>query len=594
MRAAHRVIVVILVSRHVLGIVVAGLLMLAAACRIDASYDGTMYQCPDGRCPPGYTCVNGQCVRQGGNVDAMPGDPDAAPGEDGGPPDPPPPPDPRFGNVLFYTFDGDIGEVSMARDRGPHGLDGHYNGSFNTGGRYGQGHRLDDGDGDTQQRVLRISDDSRLFLGNRLTIEAWISPSEDQDQAIFSDLDGTDAPDTEYSFELTAGGGLAFYSNDDCADGELVAATDAAGVPVGTFTHVAVTWDGTDARFYVAGALVDTVPFASTPCEYPGLRAWFVGRRSGGANVFDGVIDEVKVSDYPKTEAEIRMSMEYDSAAAGSRCGDGLIEGTEQCDGANACCDTASCSFEDGTACPGGTCERGVCRNGSGRVNQGLVAYYDFSEGSGATVADRSGVVPALNLTIADPASVTWGPGTLTLAASTLVSSATAAVKIASACQGSNELTVEAWVAPANDTQSGPARVVTMSVDSGARNFTLGQSEDAYILRVRTSSSDSNGQPSGHTPAGDASPALTHLVATRSADGLRRMYVNGVLRGRNRTSGDFSSWDDSWRLGLANELNTPVDDRTWLGTYHLVAVYCRALPGLEVARNFFAGPDPEL
>ena len=566
--------------------------MLVAACRIDTAYDGTMYQCPDGKCPPGYTCVNGQCVPGGSDADAMPGGPDAAPGEDAGPPDPPPPPDPRFGNVLFYIFDGDIGEVSMARDRGPHGIDAHYNGSFNTDGRYGQGHRLDDNDdGTSTQRVLRISDDTRLFLGNRLTIEAWVSPNEDQDQVIISDFDGSDAPDVEYSFELTTGGGLAFYSNDDCADGEFVATTDAAGVPVDTFTHVAVTWDGTDVRFYVGGALVESVPFASTPCEHLGARAWFVGRRTGGANVFDGVIDELKISDYPKTEAEIRMSMDYDSAAAGSRCGDGLIEGTEQCDGANACCNTASCSFEDGTACPGGTCERGACRNGSVRVSQGLVAFYDFNEGGGATAVDSSGVVPSLNLTIADPDSVAWGPGTLTLADSTVVSSS-AAPKLVSACQGSNELTVEAWITPDNATQSGPARIVTMSEDTGDRNFTLGQNEDVYILRLRTSATDSNGQPSGYTPPGDASPALTHLVATRSVDGLRRMYVNGRLRGRNRTSGDFSTWDDSWGFGLGNELSP--DDRTWLGTFHLVAVYCRALTGLEVARNFFAGADPEL
>lgn len=563
--------------------------MLVAACRIDTAYDGTMYQCPDGKCPPGFTCVNGQCVAGGGDADAMPGRPDAAPGEDAGPLDPP---DPRFGNVLFYIFDGDNGEVSVARDRGPLGLDAEYNGSFNTGGRYGQGHRLDDGD-DGAQRVLRIADDPRLFLGNRLTIEAWVSPNEAQDQAIFSDFDAADTPNVEYSFELTAGGELRFSSNAGCTDSNQEISTTAAAVPVGAFTHVAVSWNGSDASFYVDGNLVDTVPFALTPCEHPEPRTWYVGRRSGGANLFDGVIDEVKLSDYPKSAADIRASMEYDSAAAGSRCGDGLIEGTEQCDGVNDCCDTASCSFEDdGTACPNGTCERGVCRNGNGRVNQGLVAFYDFSEGSGAMVFDQSNVAPGVDLAIADPASVSWGPGTLTLDASTVVRSAGAATQIANACRSSSEFTVEAWIAPASTAQSGPSRIVTMSLDTGLRNFTLGQEEDAYILRLRTTTTDGNGQPPGHTPAGDVSTALTHVVATRDADGTRRIYINGVLRGRNRISGDFSTWDDGWSLGLGNELSP--DDRTWLGTFHLVAVYCRALAGLEVARNFFAGADPEL
>jgi Concanavalin A-like lectin/glucanases superfamily len=572
---------------------VAGLLMLVAACRIDTAYDGTMYQCPDGKCPPGYTCVNGQCVPGGSDADAMPGGLDAAPGEDGGPPDPPPPPDPRFGNVLFYIFDGDIDQVSVARDRGPHGIDAEYNNGFNTGGRYGEGHQLDDGDSGTP-RVLRIADDPRLFLGNRLTIEAWVSPDQDQDQAIFSDFDASDTPNVEYSFELTAGGGLRFASNAGCTDSNQEISTAAAAVPVGTFTHVAVTWNGSDASFYMDGNLVETVPFALTPCEHPGPRSWFVGRRTGGANLFDGVIDELKVSDYPKSAAEIRVSMDHDSAAAGSRCGDGLIEGTEQCDGANACCDTARCSFEDdGTTCPGGTCERGVCRNGNGRVNQGLVALYDFQEGSGDMVVDQSQVSPGVDLVISDPASVSWGQSTLTLEASTVVRSAGAASQIANACRSSNEVTIEAWIAPASATQSGPARIITMSPDTTVRNFTLGQEDDAYVLRLRTTASDGNGQPPGHTPAGDVSTAPTHVVATRDAAGSRRMYVNGVLRARNRISGDFSSWDDSWSLGLGNELGAD-GDRAWLGTFHLVAVYCRALTGLEVARNFFARADPEL
>jgi hypothetical protein len=38
-------------------------------------------------------------------------------------------------------------------------------------------------------------------------------------------------------------------------------------------------------------------------------------------------------------------------------------------------------------------------------------------------------------------------------------------------------------------------------------------------------------------------------------------------------------------LGNATSL-----DAAWLGTYHLVAVYARALTAQEVAQNFAAGP----
>ena len=49
------------------------------------------------------------------------------------------------------------------------------------------------------------------------------------------------------------------------------------------------------------------------------------------------------------------------------------------------------------------------------RVDEGLIVLYEFDEGSGATVSDSSGVAQALDLSIADPAHVTWSPGYLTI-----------------------------------------------------------------------------------------------------------------------------------------------------------------------------------
>jgi hypothetical protein len=49
-------------------------------------------------------------------------------------------------------------------------------------------------------------------------------------------------------------------------------------------------------------------------------------------------------------------------------------------------------------------------------------------------------------------------------------------------------------------------------------------------------------------------------------------------------------------LALANEfgLGSDGNDRHWLGDYHLVAMYCKALSADEVAQNYQAGSDPEL
>lgn len=196
--------------------------------------------------------------------------------------------------------------------------------------------------GGSDPSSLQIPASARLFLRYPLTIEAWVQPYESQTQAIFSDYYQGDQPNTELSFELT-GGGLVFYSNAGCADANQAAATTAAAIPVDTFTHVAATWDGAEVRFYVDGTLIEAVPFAHTPCENDTIRDWFIGRRGGGGNPFDGVIDELELSDYVKTEAQIRASMAYDPTASVGVCGDRAIES-------------------------------GVCARAGGRITDGLVA----------------------------------------------------------------------------------------------------------------------------------------------------------------------------------------------------------------------------
>ena len=75
---------------------------------------------------------------------------------------------------------------------------------------------------------------------------------------------------------------------------------------------------------------------------------------------------------------------------------------------------------------------------------------------------------------------------------------------------------------------------------------------------------------------------------TRGADGAERFYINGMESARGARKGDFSPWKTSYQFVLANERS---GDRPWLGKYHLVAVYDRALAPEEVARSFGAGPD---
>lgn len=107
-------------------------------------------------------------------------------------------------------------------------------------------------------------------------------------------------------------------------------------------------------------------------------------------------------------------------------------------------------------------------------------------------------------------------------------------------------------------------------------------------MRLRTTTTNNNGQPSLTSAAGTARAEPQHVVYTRDASGVGRLYVNGALVVAGAVSGDLSNWNAGYPLALANELT---GNRPWLGELDLVAVYDRALSADEVARNTAAGAE---
>jgi hypothetical protein len=224
------------------------------------------------------------------------------------------------------------------------------------------------------------------------------------------------------------------------------------------------------------------------------------------------------------------------------------------------------------------------------RITEGLQVFYTFDAGSGDTVYDVSGKGVPLNLTIADPGRINWLPdGGMSVNATTIIQSADAATKVIEACQSSNEITIEAWVKPANisPTEKDPARIVTLSKDKNNQNFTLGQRTAKYIMRLRTTETRMAGKPELQTAL---TTELKHVVFTRDSAGNRKIYVDNKLVAEDAAvGGDFSNWDTNAGLALANEFG---EGRGWLGEYYLVAVYSRALGKTEIQQNFDAGRPP--
>ncbi len=230
------------------------------------------------------------------------------------------------------------------------------------------------------------------------------------------------------------------------------------------------------------------------------------------------------------------------------------------------------------------------------RVQQGIQALYTFEEGGGTTIEDVSDAGQPLNLTINTPTTASIMPdGGLRISGSADIRSAVAS-KVIGACKASDEITIEAWVDTASLTQSGPGpvRIVSISSNTTNRNFTLGQENDRFDTRLRTSSTDNNGEPSLTVPASTVKLELTHIAYTRAPDaepnnGAANIYVNGVRQVAGTVSGDLDNWDDNYALLFGNEATL---DREWLGDIYLVGIYCRALSASETRQNFLAGLPP--
>lgn len=221
-----------------------------------------------------------------------------------------------------------------------------------------------------------------------------------------------------------------------------------------------------------------------------------------------------------------------------------------------------------------------------GRVTEGLIVLYEFDEGQGDVVNDKSGVGEPLNLLINDTNGVSWleGGGIEISGDRVAIRTEEAATKIIEAAQATHQLTIEAVLTPQDTAHKGPARIVSLSRDSGVRNFTLGQSETQYILRLRTSETNEQGTPEAKTDADVLKAERQHVVATYGAEWVY-IYVNGELKGEAARSGDFSTWASEYRFLLANEDTL---DRQWRGKIELVAIYDHALSPAEVKQNFQA------
>ncbi len=231
----------------------------------------------------------------------------------------------------------------------------------------------------------------------------------------------------------------------------------------------------------------------------------------------------------------------------------------------------------------------GTIASGGNRYETGIIAKYQFKEGTGSTADDTSGVDPALNLTLAGDTSWVGGWGVRFGPNGGEARGGAASQKLYNLIKNSGEFSVELWTAPANVTQE-DAYMASLSGGTSSRNFTMSQHAYQYEMLTRSSATDANGAPALLTrdTDRDAQASLQHVVLTYDAVNGRRLYVNGNYTGDvdAEKGGTLGNWDDTFIFLLGNETS---GNRKWQGTIRFAAVYQKALTQEQIQQNFSAG-----
>lgn len=231
----------------------------------------------------------------------------------------------------------------------------------------------------------------------------------------------------------------------------------------------------------------------------------------------------------------------------------------------------------------------GVVASGGSRYESSMIALYEFKTGEGNVAYDTSGVEPALNLTLSGNYGWVGGWG-VEFNGGKAQGTTNASRKLHNLIRATGEYSIEAWTVPGNVVQEGPARIVSYSGGTGARNFTMGQTRYNYDFLHRSSTTGGNGDPALSTADADQrlQATLQHVVMTFDPANGRRIYVNGAYTEDLDpvSGGTLADWDDSFAFVLGNEAS---GDRPWSGALRLVAVHNRALTEEQILQNFAAG-----
>ncbi len=199
-------------------------------------------------------------------------------------------PDPNYANVsLLVHMDGANGSTTFTDQKGNFTITANGNAQVSTSNpKFGSGAFISDGTGDyLQTNSLSASGPLDLSSGS-FTIECWIYRASTGNCGICSW--GNSFPG-DYGGEFyISSSKLTFNKN-----GTIGIHVGSNSIPTSAWTHIAITYDGSDYRTFIDGTLDATTASASTP-DFKTSGFFFAGNSVEGVLPNGSMIDEFRVT----------------------------------------------------------------------------------------------------------------------------------------------------------------------------------------------------------------------------------------------------------------------------------------------------------
>ena len=206
------------------------------------------------------------------------------------------------GPVAHWKFDEKSGTTaydSIASSSFAGGNDGTISGATWARGKYGSALSFDGGSD-------YVDAGNFNFASGDYTLSAWIKTTQTSISSILA-RGGINfaGGDTGVRFELEADGQVHLHISDGSTN-DLIASTDT--VNNGEWHHVAAVRNGSEAYIYVDNSVDSDLSMPSGDCDYNNIMA--VGRAGhSDQRYFDGLIDDVRIYNYARTQKQILEDM---------------------------------------------------------------------------------------------------------------------------------------------------------------------------------------------------------------------------------------------------------------------------------------------